>query len=362
LKSIGTRHEPRRSRPGQRARQSVDGRAERDTDTSVGVCTDRKAPMQRRRHTGQPEQALGPDPIRCASAHRTAPAPRCGTLQRACSLDGTAPRTDQPGNRLGSLRNGGAKQGQPSGAKSGAGGTASVVARINPLQSDPGRFSSRSRPTAGTAGLASVPRDDLNTQQCAPGRQRQVGAGERHRQRQRATRPPVWQTARCSLACTPGTRRRLWTLWTKHGSRSLASLAVHGGGIGQTLRGRPRSRLRQAPRYQRMLLRQDSPAWVGVTNHLWTLVLRHALTEVGDDNGKKARTAVMRHGYRRGECFEGYEPRCGERCRAARPVGAGTFGFLKQTARGRHRETQRTLSGSGCNTPEPPERSKPSRW
>jgi hypothetical protein len=93
--------------------QSVGGRAECDRDAPLGVCSGRKAPMQRRRRTGQPEQALGPDPIRCASARRTASALRRGKLQRACSLDGTAPRTDQPGNRLGSSGNGGAKQGQP---------------------------------------------------------------------------------------------------------------------------------------------------------------------------------------------------------------------------------------------------------
>lgn len=31
------------------------------------------------------------------------------------------------------------------------------------------------------------------------------------------------------------------------------------------------------------------------------------------DNGRRATAAVMRCGCRRGECFEGYEPRCGER-------------------------------------------------
>jgi hypothetical protein len=33
----------------------------------------------------------------------------------------------------------------------------------------------------------------------------------------------------------------------------------------------------------------------------------------GDDNGKRATAAAMRYGCRRGECFEGYEPRCGDR-------------------------------------------------
>jgi hypothetical protein len=93
--------------------QSVGGRVECGTDTPLGVCTGRKAPMQRRRRTGQPEQTLDPDPIRCASAHRTALAPRRGMLQRARSLDGIAPRTDRPGNRLGCSGNGGAMQGQP---------------------------------------------------------------------------------------------------------------------------------------------------------------------------------------------------------------------------------------------------------
>ena len=174
-------------------------------------------------------------------------------------------------------------------------------------------------------------------------------------------RPPVWQKARCSLACTPGTRRRMWTLWTKHGSRSLASLAVYRGGSGQAFG----SATEQASAGSPVPADAASAGFASVgRRHEPSLeVCASARSDgAGDDNGKRATTAVMRHGYRRGECFEGYEPRCGERCRAARPVGARTFGFSKQTARGRHRETQRTLSGSGCKMSEPPERSKPSRW
>ena len=172
---------------------------------------------------------------------------------------------------------------------------------------------------------------------------------------------PVWQKARCSLACTPGTRRRMWTLWTKHGSRSLASLAVYRGGSGQAFG----SATEQASAGSPVPADAASAGFASVgRRHEPSLeVCASARSDgAGDDNGKRATTAVMRHGYRRGECFEGYEPRCGERCRAARPVGARTFGFSKQTARGRHRETQRTLSGSGCKMSEPPERSKPSRW
>ena len=51
---------------------------------------------------------------------------------------------------------------------------------------------------------------------------------------------------------------------------------------------------------------------------------------MGDDNGRRATAAVMRYGYRRVECFGGYEPRCGERRAAARPVGARAFGFTKR--------------------------------
>jgi hypothetical protein len=47
---------------------------------------------------------------------------------------------------------------------------------------------------------------------------------------------PVWQKARCLLTCTPGTRRRRWTLWTKHGSWSPALRAMHGGGTAAGLR------------------------------------------------------------------------------------------------------------------------------
>jgi hypothetical protein len=111
-----------------------------------------------------------------------------------------------------------------------------AVVRINPLQSDLGRCSSRPRPTAAAAGLATVPRDAANTQQCAPGQQWQVGAGERHRQRRRGNPGPQSGTTRVLLTCTPGTRRQMWTLWTKHGSRSLASLAMYKDGSEAGLR------------------------------------------------------------------------------------------------------------------------------
>jgi hypothetical protein len=191
--------------------------------------------MQRRRRTGQPEPTLGPDPIRCASARRTAPAPRRGMLQRARSLNGTAPRIDRPGNRLGRSGNGGAMQGQPCGAKSGAGDTASVVARINPLQSDPdvadvglGRQRQRQerRPSFGTWRTRS------NARLAGNGRWERangIGRGIAETQAQPGT-------TRDLLTCAPGTRRRMWTLWTKHGSRSPISLAMYGGGTAAGLR------------------------------------------------------------------------------------------------------------------------------
>jgi hypothetical protein len=312
--------------------------------------------------TGKPDSTLGPDLIRCASAHRTAPALRCGKLRRACSPNGIAPRMVRPGNRFGTFGERWRDAGATLWSKTGCwrhrlGGGAD---QPTPVQSRTPQNVGLGRPKQWQEWRPPLGawRTRSNARLAGNGRwERANGIGRGSAE----TQASVWDNA-CLLTCTPGTRRRMWTLWMKHGSRSLTSLAMYGGGTAAGLRVGRRSRLRQTPRCQRMLLRQDSPACVGVTNHLWMFVLRHAPTEVGDDNGRRATTAAMRNGYRRGECFEGYEPRCGERCRTARPVGAGTFGFTKQTARGWHRETQRTLSGSGCNMPEPPERSKPSRW
>ena len=39
------------------------------------------------------------------------------------------------------------------------------------------------------------------------------------------------------------------------------------------------------------------PACAGVTNHNSQAVLRYGAAEVGDDNGKRAKAAVMRYGY-----------------------------------------------------------------
>jgi hypothetical protein len=102
-----------------------------------------------------------------------------------------------------------------------------------------------------------------------------------------------------------------WTLRTKRGrglrfrlrSTEVASRMVFGstGGAGQ-------GRLRDASDTFTVSL-----ACVGVTNHPDRDCFGRNRARVGDDNGRRARAAVMRYGCRRGECFEGYEPRCEER-------------------------------------------------
>jgi len=67
-------------------------------------------------------------------------------------------------------------------------------------------------------------------------------------------------------------------------------------------------------------------------------------------NGKKARAAVMRYGYRQGEFFEGYS-RCGKGTRcpgSSRRFSAGN--------------TANPMAGTGCKIPEFIVRSKPLRW
>jgi len=90
-------------------------------------------------------------------------------------------------------------------------------------------------------------------------------------------------------------------------------------------------------------------------------------------NGKGETATVTWYGCRRGDSFEGYEPRCGDR-RKTRCPGKPGLRRLKT------RETQRTPgSAAGCNRPATPsskhenvsllanrayerERRKPSRW
>jgi len=66
-----------------------------------------------------------------------------------------------------------------------------------------------------------------------------------------------------------------------------------------------------------------------------------AAAGVGDDNGRRATAAVMRYGYRRGECFEGYEPRLRGTALAARAYWSGAFGSRSRRAR--------AVSGNAAN-------------
>jgi hypothetical protein len=214
---------------------------------------------------------------------------------------------------------------------------------------------------AGTAPRLSGRVEHAVLRHSAPGWQQRAGVGQRHRRQPRAPQAPVWQTREGTSLYPRHTAARV-------DSSDEARVVVFDTacGVRRRYRGRPPGRPTEgASAASTMPAKAASAVFASVRRrHEPLLAVRTSVrpNRVGDDNGRRATTAVMRNGYRRGECFEGYEPRCGERCRAARPVGAGTFGFTKQTARGRYRETQRTLSGSDCNMSEPPERSKPSRW
>lgn len=113
---------------------------------------------------------------------------------------------------------------------------------------------------------------------------------------------------------------------TKRESWSPAPLAVHGVGI-----ERVASAVREEPAASSFAT--CSPAWVGVTSHLDRIALRCETAKVGDDNGKRATAAGMRYGCRRVECFEGYEPRCGERHDRSR-LGARSFGIRSESNEG----------------------------
>jgi hypothetical protein len=160
-------------------------------------------------------------------------------------------------------------------------------------------------------------------------------------------------------ACTPGTRRREWTLWTIHGSRSSALRCMEAVSRGLS---------RQASRCQ--LHRFGGAVSVeSAPRSAHTGVPRYGSLSVGDDNGKGATAAAMRYGCWRGECFEGYEPRCGERSsRLVVILLVARFGWSVDS---RVHEADETRAGPG-NAANPfrtgmqharsPERSKPSRW
>jgi hypothetical protein len=160
-------------------------------------------------------------------------------------------------------------------------------------------------------------------------------------------------------ACTPGTRRREWTLWTKHESRSPALRCTEAASRGLS---------RQASGCQ--LHRFGGAVSVeSASRSAHRGVLRYDSSSAGDDNGKRATVAVMRHGCWRGECFEGYEPRCGERSsRFVVILLVARFGWSVDS---RVHEADETRAGPG-NAANPvrtgmqharsPERSKPSRW
>jgi len=239
----------RRPRPGQQTALSVGGRAKRDgrasSDASTSKGTD--AVKASGRATGK---ALGPD----RAVHFGACQPiasRCGWLWRACSPDGIAPRNNRPGNRSGRSRNGAEAQGQPCGEASGAGGTAPVVARTNPLQSDhdaaeagfgrkkqwqdrrPGsRVGSNTR-CFGTSRLAGSSRRE---------RVSGIGGSFAH------PRPQFWHSREVTVLYPRHTAARLRK---KRGSWSSTSLAVYEGGIAADPRVGRRSRFRQALRCQR---------------------------------------------------------------------------------------------------------------
>jgi hypothetical protein len=154
-----------------------------------------------------------------------------------------------------------------------------------------------------------------------PGWRQRAGAGARHRL-VAAWGPGVTREERCPPVCTPDTRRRADS---SEEARSWPPVphAEHGGGIEVGLRIDRQCRLRQALRYQRH--RHGGVVSVG-RRHELQRISASVESSAGDDNGRRGRAAVMRYGYRRGECFEGYEPRCGERHRVARPLGAWLSG------------------------------------
>jgi len=80
-------------------------------------------------------------------------------------------------------------------------------------------------------------------------------------------------------------------------------------------------------------------------------------TEAKRQNSRRVTAAVMRYGYRRGEFFEGCEPRCGK----GRPFPIG-YRLRSVKGGGTTQKRSELHPVSGCNKPVACARSKPSRW
>jgi hypothetical protein len=74
---------------------------------------------------------------------------------------------------------------------------------------------------------------------------------------------------------------------------------------------------------------------------------------VGDDNGRRATAAVMRYGYRRVECFGGYEPRLRGTAHAARAYWSGTFGSRSRRRVGGVAKRSEPCPHRAATCPEP---------
>jgi hypothetical protein len=86
-------------------------------------------------------------------------------------------------------------------------------------------------------------------------------------------------------ACTPGTRRREWTLWTKHESRSSALRCTEAASRGLS---------RQVSRCQ--LRRFGGAVSVESASRSAHRDVPRYGSGAGDDNGKRATAAAMRYG------------------------------------------------------------------
>lgn len=160
-------------------------------------------------------------------------------------------------------------------------------------------------------------------------------AGSESRDRRRQRREPSFGLSssgldpmRCLPTRTPDTRRlELLSIEQSAGRGLRRRLRCTESASTELLRQRARGQRHRRSRHVVSVGRRHEPP------RSVRASVRH--DGVRDDNGKRATAAEMRYGCRRGECFEGYEPRCGER-RDRSKTRSEVLRDTKRVDRGKH--------------------------
>jgi hypothetical protein len=169
-----------------------------------------------RRETGV---TLGPDQLWCVQTHQTAIRASARKVAGSLLSGWNSPHSAQAGRPAEVLR-------ERRGDALGAGGITSVVARTILLQTAHDAVRDWLRPGRAVAGVAVTSRGERRRGASARRAWLATAGGSGKLLGGGSVQSRLWSGATRSLPiCTPGTRRREWTLWMKHG-RGLRHLGA----------------------------------------------------------------------------------------------------------------------------------------